>query len=123
MLLGVRLWYAFCGSVLSSEMAFEGKIEELCRELGDCRGTPELLVVETAVAVAPAVDVEAVASSASVTTTGVVAAKGSVLIAVRRFVSRRWQAALALGLALCLLANRRRWNALRAALTMGKPKT
>ena len=35
MLLGVRMWYAFCGSVLASEAAFEGKMEELCRELGD----------------------------------------------------------------------------------------
>ena len=35
MLLGVRMWYAFCGSVLGSEAAFEGKMEELCREIGD----------------------------------------------------------------------------------------
>ena len=35
MLLGVRLWYAFYGTVLSSEAAFEGKMEELCREIGD----------------------------------------------------------------------------------------
>ena len=35
MLLGVRMWYAFCGSVLASEGAFEGKMEELCRELGE----------------------------------------------------------------------------------------
>ena len=36
MLLGTRLWYGFCGSTtLSSEAAFEGKVEELCRELGD----------------------------------------------------------------------------------------
>eukprot|EP01047_Picozoa_sp_COSAG01_P002621 COSAG01_NODE_70_length_28755_cov_34.709067_20_plen_556_part_00 len=35
MLLGVRLWYGFYGSVLASEDAFEGKVEELCRELGD----------------------------------------------------------------------------------------
>eukprot|EP01047_Picozoa_sp_COSAG01_P072117 COSAG01_NODE_11381_length_1948_cov_3.327204_1_plen_525_part_10 len=35
MLLGVRLWYGFYGSVLGSEGAFEGKVEELCRELGD----------------------------------------------------------------------------------------
>ena len=35
MLLGVRMWYAFCGAVLASEGAFEGKMEELCRELGD----------------------------------------------------------------------------------------
>ena len=34
MLLGVRLWYGFYGSVLASEAAFEGKGEELCRELG-----------------------------------------------------------------------------------------
>jgi hypothetical protein len=35
MLLGTRLWYGFCGTVLSSEGAFEGKVEELCRELGE----------------------------------------------------------------------------------------
>ena len=29
------MWYAFCGSVLASEGAFEGKMEELCRELGE----------------------------------------------------------------------------------------
>jgi hypothetical protein len=34
MMLGVRLWYAFFGSTLTSESAFEGKMEELCRELG-----------------------------------------------------------------------------------------
>ena len=35
MLLGVRLYYQFCGVVLESEMAFEAKVEELCRELGE----------------------------------------------------------------------------------------
>jgi hypothetical protein len=35
MLLGVRLWYGFCGPVLASEAAFESKVKELCRELGD----------------------------------------------------------------------------------------
>ena len=39
MLLGVRLWYAFYGSVLTSEGAFERKMDELCRELGQ-RGQP-----------------------------------------------------------------------------------
>ena len=34
MMLGVRLWYGFYGSVLTSAEAFEGKVEELCRELG-----------------------------------------------------------------------------------------
>ena len=34
MLLGVRLWYAFYGKVLESDEAFEGKVNELCRELG-----------------------------------------------------------------------------------------
>eukprot|EP01047_Picozoa_sp_COSAG01_P033481 COSAG01_NODE_2466_length_7642_cov_5.268991_2_plen_156_part_00 len=38
MILGMRLWYGFYGSTLASEGAFEGKMEELCRELGD-RGT------------------------------------------------------------------------------------
>jgi hypothetical protein len=35
MLLGTRLWYGFSGLVLASEAAFEGKMEELCRELGE----------------------------------------------------------------------------------------
>jgi len=35
MLLGVRLYYQFCGVVLEREAAFEGKVEELCRELGE----------------------------------------------------------------------------------------
>ncbi len=35
MLLGVRLYYQFCDPVLESEAAFEGKVEELCRELGE----------------------------------------------------------------------------------------
>ena len=35
MLLGVRLWYGFYGTVLESEAAFEGKVGELCRELGE----------------------------------------------------------------------------------------
>ena len=34
MLLGVRLWYAFFGTVLESEEAFKRKVNELCRELG-----------------------------------------------------------------------------------------
>ena len=50
MLLGVRMWYAFCGSVLLSEAAFEGKMEELCRELGDRgRGKHDLLLPPTSV--------------------------------------------------------------------------
>ena len=35
MLLGVRLWYGFYGLVLESDEAFEAKVSELCRELGD----------------------------------------------------------------------------------------
>ena len=35
MLLGVRLWYGFYGPMLESEGAFEGKVDELCRELGE----------------------------------------------------------------------------------------
>ena len=35
MLLGVRLYYVFFGSVLESEASFEAKVEELCRELGE----------------------------------------------------------------------------------------
>ena len=34
MLLGVRFYYKFCGAVLESEDAFDGKVVELCRELG-----------------------------------------------------------------------------------------
>ena len=34
MLLGVRLYYRFCGVMLDSEAMFEAKVEELCRELG-----------------------------------------------------------------------------------------
>eukprot|EP01048_Picozoa_sp_COSAG05_P027003 COSAG05_NODE_7664_length_782_cov_1.332357_1_plen_85_part_00 len=35
MLLGVRLWYGFYGSVLESEAAFNGKVDKLCWELGE----------------------------------------------------------------------------------------
>jgi hypothetical protein len=35
MLLGVRLYYVFFGNTLSSDAGFEGKMEELCRELGE----------------------------------------------------------------------------------------
>ena len=35
MLLGVRLYYQFCGVVLESEAMFNGKVDELCRELGE----------------------------------------------------------------------------------------
>ena len=35
MMLGVRLWYGFFGTTLATEGAFEAKMEELCRELGD----------------------------------------------------------------------------------------
>ena len=35
MILGMRLWYGFYGTTLASESAFEGKVEELCRELGE----------------------------------------------------------------------------------------
>jgi hypothetical protein len=31
----VRLWYGFFEATMASEGAFEGKMEELCRELGD----------------------------------------------------------------------------------------
>ena len=40
MLLGLRLWYGFYGSVLASEAAFEGKVDELCRELGRGQAVP-----------------------------------------------------------------------------------
>jgi hypothetical protein len=39
MLLGMRLWYGFYGAALGSAVALEGKMEELCRELGE-RGSP-----------------------------------------------------------------------------------
>ena len=29
------VYYQFCGVVLESEVAFEGKVDELCRELGE----------------------------------------------------------------------------------------
>ena len=35
MMFGVHLWYGFYGSVLESEAAFEGKTDELCRELAE----------------------------------------------------------------------------------------
>ena len=35
MLVGVRLWYGFFGATLESDEVFEGKIKELCRELGE----------------------------------------------------------------------------------------
>ena len=35
MMLGVRLWYGFFGTTLASEGAFETKVSELCRELGE----------------------------------------------------------------------------------------
>ena len=35
MMLGVRLWYGFYGTVLETEALFKGKVDELCRELGE----------------------------------------------------------------------------------------
>ena len=35
MLIGVRMWFAFFGTTLSSDSAFEEKVEELCFELGE----------------------------------------------------------------------------------------
>jgi hypothetical protein len=35
MLIGTRMWYGFYGSTVTDEVLFQGKIEELCRELGD----------------------------------------------------------------------------------------
>ena len=34
LMLGVRIWYGFFGTVLETADAFEAKVEELCRELG-----------------------------------------------------------------------------------------
>eukprot|EP01048_Picozoa_sp_COSAG05_P005773 COSAG05_NODE_352_length_10911_cov_31.817139_4_plen_93_part_00 len=38
---GVSRYYKFCGLVLESDGAFEGKVGELCRELGE-RGKAKL---------------------------------------------------------------------------------
>ena len=35
MILGTRVWHGFYGSALASGSAFEGKMDELCQELGD----------------------------------------------------------------------------------------
>ena len=35
MILGMRLWYGFYGATLESVDAFEDKVNELCRELGE----------------------------------------------------------------------------------------
>ena len=35
MLIGTRMWYGFFGAVLSEESLFDGKVSELCRDLGD----------------------------------------------------------------------------------------
>ena len=40
LLLGTSLWYAFYGETLSSESAFESRVESLARELG-ARGQRE----------------------------------------------------------------------------------
>ena len=35
MLIGTRMWYGFFGPVLTEASLFEGKVSELCRDLGD----------------------------------------------------------------------------------------
>ena len=35
LMLGVRMYNKFCGSVLATEGAFETKMEGLCREIGE----------------------------------------------------------------------------------------
>ena len=35
MILGMRLWYGFYGATVESDDAFEDKVNELCRELGE----------------------------------------------------------------------------------------
>ena len=62
MLLGVRLYYAFHGSVLASEAAFESKMEELGRELGE-RGKPP--VPERLITLEPEADPPALAVPAA----------------------------------------------------------
>eukprot|EP01050_Picozoa_sp_SAG11_P031999 SAG11_NODE_10187_length_848_cov_16.106809_1_plen_282_part_11 len=42
--MGTRLWYGFYGAVVSEEGQFEGKVSELCRELGDRGRASELMV-------------------------------------------------------------------------------
>ena len=42
MLLGTRVWYSFAGAEQDDELAWEKRLENLCRELGD-RGKPELI--------------------------------------------------------------------------------
>jgi hypothetical protein len=44
MLIGTRMWYGFYGAAVSDVGLFEGKIEELCRELGD-RGRANVVPV------------------------------------------------------------------------------
>lgn len=47
MLLGSRLWYGFFGTVISEASAFEGKVSELCREIGDRGRAATCVVAET----------------------------------------------------------------------------
>ena len=35
MLIGTRMWYGFFGEVLADDSLFEGKVSELCRDIGD----------------------------------------------------------------------------------------
>eukprot|EP01043_Picozoa_sp_COSAG02_P059552 COSAG02_NODE_7613_length_2933_cov_40.392378_1_plen_974_part_01 len=43
LLLGTSMWYGFYGETLSSESAFEGRVDALCRELGN-RGRADAMV-------------------------------------------------------------------------------
>eukprot|EP01050_Picozoa_sp_SAG11_P003753 SAG11_NODE_220_length_12154_cov_92.233347_2_plen_123_part_00 len=51
-MIGTRMWYGFFGRVISEQGLFNGKVSELCRELGE-RGRCAVSVVEV-----PAVAVE-----------------------------------------------------------------
>eukprot|EP01050_Picozoa_sp_SAG11_P027500 SAG11_NODE_6992_length_1212_cov_1.233603_1_plen_399_part_10 len=47
-MIGTRLWFGFYGAVVSTEGLFEGKMSELCRELGSC-GRGDVTEADTAV--------------------------------------------------------------------------
>jgi hypothetical protein len=55
LMLGTSLWYALYGSTLTSEGAFEDRMDALCRELGD-RGRADVEVRNVSEAVVPIVD-------------------------------------------------------------------
>jgi hypothetical protein len=58
LLLGTSMWYALYGEALSSESAFEGRIDALCRELGS-RGRADAVVAASVTTVAEPSDLVA----------------------------------------------------------------